>query len=183
MIRTVKKKQIYRDAWLKFFQDEIKFDDGSNGTYGVVDRKNGVGIVVLSADNHILLNKEHRYPVNEFSWEIPGGGIDDGEEPEFAARRELLEETGIEAGKIESLGSFYPLSSLSTEKVLVFITWVKDESVNSTHMEIGESIEDHRWLAIEEALDMIDVGEISDALTANVVQIVARKYNKFPDVI
>lgn len=180
MIKVSSKKRIYKDQWLEFYQDEIEFTDGTKGTYGRIDRKDGAIIAVVGPDNRILLNKEHRYIIDDFSWEIPGGGIDADETPVDAAARELKEETGIIATEFESLGQYYPLSSLSNEKIWIFLTHVNDSAVDRTHTEAGESIEDHKWVSFDEALDMIDVGEISDAVTAHVVQMVTRKCN--PDL-
>lgn len=184
MIKVINKKRIYKDEWLEFYQDEIEFADGTRGTYGRIDRKDGVGVVVVGPDNKILLNKEHRYIIDDFSWEIPGGGIDADETLIEAAARELKEETGITATELVSLGEFYVLSSLSNEKVSVFLTHVdvNDDVVNRTHTEVGESIEDHKWVSFDEALDMIDVGEISDVMTACAVQMAVRKFRSLTDL-
>ena len=101
MIKKVNSKSVYEDKWLKFFQDEIKFPDGSSGTYAWADRKSGVGIVVITKDKKVLLHREYRYPIKDYSWEIQGGGIDDGETVEQAAVRELEEETGIQMNESE----------------------------------------------------------------------------------
>lgn len=175
MIKVISKKLIYKDAWLEFYQDKIEFDDGTRGTYGRIDRKNGVKVVVVGHDNKILLNKEHRYIIDDFSWEVPGGGIDAGETTAEAAARELKEETGITATELVSLGGFYVLGSLSNEKVSFFLAHVDVDEVNQTHLEVGESIVDHKWVSFDEVLNMIDTGEISDTITAHAVQMAIRK--------
>lgn len=178
MIKVLKKNLIYNDSWLDFYQDEIEFADGTHGTYGRVDRKDGVVIVVVGPENKILLNKEYRYIINDYSWEIPGGGIDDGESPIDSAKRELMEETGIIVDDLENLGQYYPLSSLSNEIVWVFLAQVKSTDVSHANSEKGEDIATHEWKTFEEVFDMVDVGEITDALTANVVQMAVRRLNK-----
>lgn len=177
MFKRLNQKIIYQDAWLTLYQDEIEFPDGSQGTYAWVDRKNGVGVVVVTPDNRLLLHREYRHVIGGYSWEVPGGGIDEGETPEQAAIRELKEEAGIEVSEREltKLGEFYPLNSFNTERVTIFMTTVKDVHVHTEGTEGSEAITAQRFVSFNEALRMIDQGEINDALTANVVQMAIRR--------
>jgi 8-oxo-dGTP pyrophosphatase MutT (NUDIX family) len=175
-MKKIKQNLIYSDQWLKFYQDEVEFPDGKSGTYAWADRKDGVVIGVVGPNRKILLNKEFRYVVNEYSWEVPGGGIDEGESFSQAATRELQEETGLVVEDVEPLSVFYPLSSLNTEKVWVFIARTQDTQLTDKNSEIGEDITQQAWVDFDEALRMIDEGEITDVLTAAVVQMVVRKF-------
>lgn len=180
MLKKIKEKQIYKDNWLEFYQDEIQLPDGSEGTYAYAKRKNGVGVVVVSKNGKILLHKEHRYVINDFSWEVQGGGIDEGESVAEAAVRELNEEAGIDVGleSLISLGSFYPLHSFNTEKVTLFMVVIDDETIKANTIEQGEHLEAHQFFAFDEVYKMIESGKVNDAMTANAVQLAIRKFNK-----
>ena len=145
------------------------------GTQTWIDRTDGVGIVAVTKENKILLIKQYRYVINEYSWEIPGGGIDKGETTTDAAKRELNEETGIIAEEFYKIGIFHSLNSLNTEKVTIFYSKIEEVELTYTNSEFSEDIVEYKYVSFSEALGMIDKGEISDAMTANAIQIVIRK--------
>lgn len=103
---------------------EIVYDtieqDGNNYPYSYVKMKRGVGVLGLVGDSVILL-RQYRYIWNSWMWEIPGGMVDDNEEPEAAAIRELKEETGFQAEKIKSLGICYPSIGATTELQYLYL--------------------------------------------------------------
>lgn len=177
MIKKIKSNLLYEDKWLKFYQDDIEFPNGEKGTYAWADRKSGVGVVVITKDKKILLHKEFRYPINKYSWEIQGGGIDTGETEAQAAVRELAEESGIQVQEsdLHILGSFYPLHSLSTESGTLFMVIIDDETVSSQESEVNEIIDEQQFFTFEEVYQMIDDQKINDAATAHAVQLAIRK--------
>lgn len=181
MLRKIKEKLIYKDNWLEFYQDKVQFTDESEGTYAYAKRRDGVGVTVVSENGKILLHKEHRYVIDDFSWEIQGGGIDEGESVVEAAARELREEAGLAVNpkSLRALGSFYPLNSFNTEKVSLFMIVVEDEKINENSIEKGEHLEAHQFFTFEEIYRMIESGQINDALTANAVQLAMREFNSF----
>ena len=71
-------------------------------------------------ENRILLQRQYRYPVRSWQWELPGGFVDPGETPEEAAARELKEETGYTVKALHSLGAFYPSFGSTNEKIWLF---------------------------------------------------------------
>ncbi|MCI8380748.1 MAG: NUDIX domain-containing protein [Lachnospiraceae bacterium] len=68
----------------------------------------------------VVLQRQYRYPISSWQWELPGGFVDEGELPEEAARRELKEETGLEAVNLRNLGAFYPSFGSTDEKIHLF---------------------------------------------------------------
>ncbi len=177
MFKRLKQTKIYQDQWLTFYQDEIQLPDGSTSTYAYADRKDGVNVVAVTPDNKILLNKEYRYVIDGYSWEIPGGGIDEGETPEEAAVRELEEETGVKISEVEKLGEFYPLHSFNQEKVTLFLARIEETALTSIGTENSEHVADQKFVTFPEVLAMIDNGEINDTMTAHAIQMVVRKHS------
>ncbi|PWU24007.1 hypothetical protein C5B42_00925 [Candidatus Cerribacteria bacterium 'Amazon FNV 2010 28 9'] len=179
MLKKINEKELYKDNWVRFYQDEIEFPDGSKGTYAYAKRKNGVCVVVVSDQGKILLHKEHRYVINDYSWEVQGGGIDQNESVKEAAVRELKEEAGIDVSEelLTNLGAFYPLHSFNTELVTLFMVVVNNEVIRENGIELGEDIKSRHFFSFEEVLQMIDSGKINDAMTANAVQLAIRKFN------
>jgi ADP-ribose pyrophosphatase len=180
MFKKLKQTEIYSDPWLKFYQDNIEFPDGSKGTYAWAQRKNGVGIAVVTADQKMLLHKEYRYVIKDYSWEMPGGGIDENELPEVAAARELKEETGIsvEPSRLTFIARFFPLNSFNTEEVTLFLVEVDSDEVTTRGTEVSEHLVEQKFVTFDEALKMIDDGTINDAMTANAIQMVIRRFKK-----
>jgi len=178
MFKKIKQTEVYKDKWLTLYHDDVELPDGTMGTYAWINRNNGVGVVPVTIDNKILLIKQYRYAIKKYCWEIPGGEIDPHESLENAGKRELYEETGVRAGEMIKIGTFYPLHSLNTETITVFYTIINSTDPNTLGEDAGEKIVEQEYFNFSEALKMIDNGEITDGMTANVIQIVIRKQQK-----
>ena len=87
--------------------DDVRFPDGRETRREVVEHRSAVAIVPLLPDNRVLLVRQWRHPVGEELVEIPAGLLEPGEQPIECAQRELAEETGYNAGRLEPLASFY----------------------------------------------------------------------------
>lgn len=92
--------------------DEIEHEDGSDGLYVTANITDGVIILAVDDDGTAYLTKQLRYAIERESIEAAAGGVEKGEDPRDAARRELREELGIEAGEIVHLGTIYPVASI-----------------------------------------------------------------------
>ncbi len=177
MFKKINSKQVYQNPWLSLIEDEIQFENESRGTYAYAERSDGVSVIILNEKTEILLVKQYRYPIQAYEWNIPGGGID-SLEPEEAARTEIEEEVGVKLGKLEKIAEFYPLSSLATEKSHIFLARVANCTLEGKDVSPSdEEIIEKRFFSIKQALNMIDQGKITDANTANMIQLVARKIN------
>jgi 8-oxo-dGDP phosphatase len=113
--RTLEAREVYRNQWLTVTEYQVVRPDGHPGIYGVVDPLDNAAIVALDAQERVMLVGEFVYPLQRFTWMIPSGNVEHGEEPLAAARRELAEETGLRADEWTSLGAYYLSAGISTQ--------------------------------------------------------------------
>lgn len=161
----------YQNPWITVWHDEVVRPDGSDGIYGVIHFENlAVGVLVLDDRDRTVLVGQHRYTIDELSWEIPEGGVPAGESALEGAQRELQEETGLQAATWLEIGRLALSNSVSDERAVLFL------ATGLTHGEASpepsESLE-LRWLPFSEVLAMTLDGRITDVLTVVAVERVA----------
>ncbi len=160
--QIIASEQVYDNPWITVREDRVIRPDGEPGIYGVVHFKNvAVGVLAVEED-HIYLVGQYRYPLEKYSWEIPEGGCPEGEEPLRAARRELREETGLEATRWRMLGEAYLSNSVADEYAVWFLA---TGLVPGERRPEGTERIDVRRVPLCKALDMALNGEITDALS------------------
>lgn len=176
MIKTLKESLVYSDSWLSFYKDDVSFPGGESGTYVKLRRKSGAGVVLINPENKIVLVQLLRYPTQRESWEIPGGGIEPGQQPEEAAISEAQEEVGIhiDVKLLQPLGSFYPLNSLSDERISLFLARISESELRN-HVANDAEIISVALIEISHALQMIEDGRINDAITALAIHLALNK--------
>lgn len=161
----------YENPWLVVWHDEVTRPDGSPGLYGVVHFANlAAGVVVLDPTDRLLLVGQHRYPLDAYSWEIPEGGVPDGETALAGAQRELREETGVEAAEWRELLRVHLSNSVSDELAVLFVADGLTHGV--ARPDATEALE-VRWVPFETALAMTADGRITDAMSVIAIQRVA----------
>jgi 8-oxo-dGTP pyrophosphatase MutT (NUDIX family) len=153
----------YTNPWLEVYHDEVVRPDGSPGIYGVVHFRNlAVGVIAEGADGRLLLVGQHRYPLDEYSWEIPEGGASPEETMLEGARRELREETGFHADDWRQLCRLTVSNSVTDECGAIFLARGLQAGVATP--DPTEALAT-RWAALDEVLGEIHAGSIHDALT------------------
>jgi len=156
-----------QDSWISLKQDLVDIEDEKckNHTHKkyVVMHCGGVGVLPFISDTTVLLVKQYRYPIDEILIEVPAGRIDEGEDPLHTAQRELQEETHYKAEKLRPLGVLYPSPGFCTEKVYLYTAHNLIKS--PLPKDLGEVIELIE-LPFSQALEMVKMGDITDAKTA-----------------
>lgn len=117
----VEKSEWIYQGFCDIRKDTIKNPKGDTGSYLVLASKSDA-VCVLAQDDEgrFLINKEYRHPVGRYLFTCPGGRIEPNEDPQKAAARELLEETGYTSSSFTLLGSYFPLSALCDQKVYIY---------------------------------------------------------------
>ena len=166
--RRHSRRLAYENQWITVWHDVVTRPDGGPGIYGLVHFANlAAGVVVLDEGDRVLLVGQHRYTLDELSWEIPEGGVPPGEEPLTGVQRELREETGVEATGWRELARVHLSNSVSDEAAIVYAATAA--SIGEPDPEPTEQIE-VRWLPFEDALAMTLDGRITDAMSVVGVQ-------------
>ncbi len=171
--KTQSTKKIYDNPWISLNEDQIINPSGGEGIYGTVHFKNlAIGILPLDEEMNTWLVGQWRYPLNEYSWEIPMGGGQLNINPIDSAKRELKEETGITAKKWVEIIKIHLSNCVSDEVGFGFIA--TDLEYGETNFDETEDLE-IRKLPFSEALQMCLDGKITDSLSvATILKAAAR---------
>ncbi len=163
---------IYSNPWVKFYHDEVLDPSGRESIYGVVEFENSaIGVVALDEHGDIYLVGQHRYPLDIYFWEIPEGGCPSGEKQIDAAKRELKEETGLEAKNWVDLGPVALSNSVSNETGRLYLA--RDLILGPAAPDPTEKLAVKK-ISFEKAYNMAMTGEIWDSLS--VIGLARAKY-------
>lgn len=161
----------YENPWITVWHDEVTRPDDTPGIYGVVHFANlAAGVVALDEDDRIVLVGQHRYTFDGWSWEIPEGGVPAGETALEGVKRELREETGLDAATWREVARIDLSNSVTDERAVLFLA--TDLTQGEAAPEPSEALE-IRWVPFAEALDMTQDGRITDAMSVVAIQRVA----------
>lgn len=153
----------YENPWIRVSHEQVKRPNGTDGIYGLVHFKGtAVGVVPVDDDGNTWLVRQSRYTLNEFTWEIPEGGAQEGEPTLECAKRELAEEAGLIATEWEELSRVHTSNSVTDEAGVLYLA--RGLSPCAQNLDPTEDIE-VRKLPLKEAIQMVLRGEITDALS------------------
>jgi len=158
----------YENPWITVWHDAVTRPDGQPGIYGLVHFANlAVGVIVLDVEDRVLLVGQHRYALDALSWEIPEGGVPAGESALDGARRELREETGVEADDWQELARLHLSNSVTDESGILF--HARAVACGAADPDGTEDLE-VRWVPFDDVLEMTLDGRITDTMTVCAVQ-------------
>ena len=157
---TLSSRLVYQGRVVRLRVDTVRMPGGRETTREIVERDDCVAVVALDADGKLLLVRQFRKAVGKELLEIPAGGIDPGESPEEAVKREMREETGYLPRKVEPLGGFYSAPGYATEYLYLYLA--TDLIPSQLFAEDTEGISLVR-VAPEEVPELISSGGICDA--------------------
>jgi len=156
-------RDVYDNPWIRVVEHEVIHPAGNPGIYGVVSFKNlAVGIIPLDADDHTWIVGQFRFALDEYSWEIPMGGVSLATDPLTGAQRELKEETGLTAARWEQILAVRISNSVTDESGVVYVA--RDLQHGEPEFDDTEKIE-IRHLPFDDVVRMVMDGDITDCLS------------------
>ena len=156
-------KKIYQNPWISLTEHQVLNPSGGKGIYGEVHFENyAIGIIAIDEDDMICLVGQYRFPLKQYSWELPEGGGLLGGNPLDAAKRELLEETGLVAKEWTEVLRMHLSNSVSDELGILYLA--KDFEQFEAEPEETEQLEVKK-IPFETAFAMVMNGEITDSLS------------------
>jgi len=161
--QTTETTPIYDNPWISVREDKVINPSGGPGIYGVVHFKNlAIGIIPVDNEQYTWLVGQHRYALDEYSWEIPMGGSPHNDDPLNGAKRELQEETGLLAGQWQKLMKVHPSNSVTDETGFIYVASQLTEGESAP--EETEQLTIKR-VPLSEAIEMTLDGAITDCMS------------------
>jgi len=156
-------QQAYDNNWIQVTHFNVINPSGGKGIYGKVHFKNvAIGVIPLDENMNTYLVGQYRFPIDVYSWEIPEGGGPLSEDALHAAQRELLEETGLKAGRWTKILNMYLSNSVSDERAVVYVA-----TGLTQHASMPEETEQLavKKIPFDTVYQMVQEGKITDALS------------------
>ncbi|MCF7804588.1 MAG: NUDIX hydrolase [Candidatus Marinimicrobia bacterium] len=153
-------EKVFSGVLLHVYKDEVELPDGGKSIREYIKHPGASVMIPVLNNGDLVMEKQFRYPVGEEMWELPAGKIDEGEDSGESAYRELLEETGYEAGNLIRLGKLHPGIGYSNEIIHIYVA--EDLTFHEEQQDHDEFIETFT-LSLNEALDAVRSGKITDA--------------------
>ena len=156
-------REIYSSWWVQLRIDDVERPDGSHTEHEVVSGPDAAGMFVLHPERGVLMIYRHRFMPDTWGWEIPGGAIDEGEDPEVAARRECYEETGWQiGGDVELLSAYHPSVGLVHQRFHLYLAREAEHVGAPPEANEAARVE---WRSVEQVAADLRSGLIADGFS------------------
>lgn len=157
-------RQVYDNPWITVHHDQVKTPAGTDGIYGRIHFKNvAIGIIPIDQQGNTWLVGQYRYALDAYSWEIPMGGGQIGQDPLVCAQRELKEETGFSAASWQNIMTLHTSNSVTDELAYVFLA--RELTAGESSLEDTESDLVVKKLPFAQAVNKVTSGELTDAIS------------------
>ncbi len=173
--KQTKENCIFKGKIVNLYVDDVALFDGSASKREYVAHPGGASILAIDKGECVYLIRQFRYPYREVIWEIPAGKLEKGEEAIVTASRELEEEIGFRAGKIQPFGLIYPTPGYTNENLYVFLATELEKTME--HRDEGEFLNVVK-MPLKQAYEMVLSGEIHDGKTAYAIMRYMLENNK-----
>lgn len=164
MIKQKSSKVVYQNKWMVVKEDEVEFQNGTTGIYGLVEKPD-FALIVLYENGKLHLVKQYRYPVKGSYWEFPQGSYESDPSINVVelVKKELKEETGLVAAKLQQLGHLYEAYGFSNQGFYIFLA--SDLTQEKKELEVSEEGMENIEVTFGEFETMVQKGEIKDSPT------------------
>jgi ADP-ribose pyrophosphatase len=153
-------------------RDWMKTPDGRETKFDIIEHSGSVVILPIDADGNLLFVRQYRHAAGQDLLELPAGTLEEGEDPAVCAAREVREETGFAAGRLEKIGEFYLAPGYSTEFMFVYLA--RDLTHNPLEADADEFLSVEK-IPLADAILMAERGEMPDAKSLAAL-LLARKH-------
>ncbi len=164
---TIESRRAYTGRVISVDLDRVRFPDGSEGELEMIRHPGASAVLPFLSDPEgedpqVLLIRQYRYAADSFIYEIPAGRLEAGEDPIICARRELLEETGCSAGRLDLLTTIHTTPGFTDERIHLYMASQLTEG--NVSRESDEFIEVQSF-RLSDVLEMVSGGQITDGKT------------------
>lgn len=160
--KQLSSRQIFDGVVIKLFVDDIELPNGQKSHREIVRHPGAVCVIPITDDEEVIMVRQFRYPFSRPLLEIPAGKLEPGEDPLNAAKRELEEESGVNAERIDFMGELYTTVAFTDEKIYTYIA--TGLTFKDAHPDADEFVEVEK-MPLKTLVDMVMNGEIKDSKT------------------
>jgi len=166
-------RDVHRGRVVHLTVEDVRLPNGTEIALEIVRHPGAAAVAALDDAGAVVLLRQYRHAVGGYLWEVPAGKLDGGEDPAVCAARELAEEAGLAAGRLERVGEVVTCPGFCDERIHLFVATVLRPV--ATARGADEVIDAVRAVPLDEAMAMIDRGEIRDAKTIAALLHAARR--------
>lgn len=160
--KKLSSRQIFDGVVVKLYVDDVELPNGKKSVREVVRHPGAVCVVPVTDEGEVIMVRQFRYAFNQVLLEVPAGKLEPNEDPLEAALRELEEESGVVASKVEHIGEIYTTVAIIDEKIHVYLA--TGLTYKNAHPDDEEFLEVEK-IPLKTLVDMVMNGEIKDSKT------------------
>lgn len=161
-VRVLSTRSIFRGRIVNLEVDRIVEPSGNEVEREIVRHPGAAVLLAVTSERRIVLVRQYRYAANEMMLEVPAGTIDPGETPETTAQRELIEETGYRAGRLEKIAEFYPSPGILSELMHLYLASELEKGEAAPEADESLELVELPW---ERAAELVPGKDVRDAKT------------------